>query len=537
LLHFCLLRVALQPKTKGLHVPSIGPSQATSEYVKENQSDPNYYTPCSNDFLLQSHLLAYEDIDVKLKVPNDLCTEIQRIHSDINSAFYGEDHGVGYLGQKGLHDEGITALLTSNLHTCFMNYSIHRGNSMVKKVCIMHQSSIRDENNLNYYIGIMLCYRQENTHLLPLIFFEFTKTSTKTIDGKESQAAIYANHLMRVLWGKYQHSPLALSSSTSTSSSTSSYTHALPQMGIIMSEKEMLLKLYTKTTINKGSNSEDRIAEKNILRCELNAANLERLLYIMYGWVNYCIEQMTSSKDITLKLRSKKESNVIDLGEVIVKSYDYRSISGRKRKIERSPQFYTGRFQNFRYLVKWQDAVEPLDSLIIVQYDKVKGTHMPTCVGHLKNLLTELQCLHNEFCIVHGDIRLSNVIFSTVSNQSDDEIKTTLIDFDFSGLHEDQTYPSRYNLDIGDGSRHADARSGCCLKYEHDVYSAFWIIEKYQTIHGQQFDTTDKKITDIIHDLSQLDEREEIVSKATNEAMDTEESGSPMLEPGARRIV
>ena len=356
------------------------------------------------------------------------------------------------------------------------------------------------------------------------------KTSTKTIDGKEPQAAIFANHLMRVLWGKYQHSPLALSSSTS------SYTHALPQMGIIMSEKEMLLKLYTKTTINKGSNSEDKIAEKNILRCKLNAANLERLLYIMYGWVNYCIEQMTSSKDITFKLRSKKESNVIDLGEVIVKSYDYRSVSGRKMKIERSPQFYNGRFQNFRYLVRWQDAMEPSDSLIIVQYDKVKGTHIPTCVGHLKNLLTELQCLHNE-CIVHGDIRLSNVIFSTVSNQSDDEIKTTLIDFDFSGIHENKTYPSRFNLDIGDGSRHADARSGCYLKYEHDAHSAFWIIEKYQTIHGQQFDTTDKELTDVIRDLSQLDEREKIVSKATNEAMDTKESGSPMLEPGNRRIV
>jgi hypothetical protein len=517
----------LQPKIKGLHVPSIAPSQATSEYVKKNQSDPNYYTPCSNDFLLQSHLLAYEDIDVELKVSNDLCTEIQRIHSDINSAFHGEDHGVGYLGQKGLHEEGITALLTSNLQMCFMNYSIHRGNSMVKQVCIMHQSSIRDENNTNHAIDIMLCYRQD-THLLPLMFFEFTKTSTKTIDGKEPQAAIYANHLMRVLWGKYQHSPLALSSSTSSSSSTFSYTHALPQMGIIMSENEMLLKLYTKTTINKGSDSEDKIAEKNILRCELNAANLERLLYIMYGWVNYCIEQMNSSKDITLKLRSKKESNVIDLGEVIVKSYDYRSISGRKTKIERSPQFYDGRFQNFRYLARWHDAVEPSDSLVIVQYDKVKGTHMPTCVGHLKNLLRELQCLHNE-CIVHGDIRLSNVIFSIVSNQSDDEIKTTLIDFDFSGAHENKTYPSRFNLEIGDGSRHANARSGFCLKYEHDVHSVFWIIEKYQTIHGQQFDTTNKELADVIGDLSQLDEREVIVSKVTSEAMDTVESGSPML--------
>jgi len=121
------------------------------------------------------------------------------------------------------------------------------------------------------------------------------------------------------------------------------------------------------------------------------------------------------------------------------------------------------------------------------------------------------------------------VIFSTVSNQSDDEIKTTLIDFDFSGTHDVQTYPSRFNLDIGDGSRHADARSGCCLKYEHDVHSVFWMIEKYQTIHGQQFDTADKALANVIRDLSQLDEREEIVSKATDEAMDTVESGSPIV--------
>jgi len=60
------------------------------------------------------------------------------------------------------------------------------------------------------------------------------------------------------------------------------------------------------------------------------------------------------------------------------------------------------------------------------------------------------------------------------------------------------------------------------------VHFVFWIIEKCQTIHGQQFDTTDKELADVIRDLSQLDEREEIVSKATNEAMDTVESGSPI---------
>ena len=84
----------------------------------------------------------------------------------------------------------------------------------------------------------------------------------------------------------------------------------------------------------------------------MNAANLERRLYIMYGWVSYCIEQLNSSEDIiTLKLRSKKERDVIDLGEVIVKSYDYRFISGRSGStiIERNPRLHEGRLQNLRY--------------------------------------------------------------------------------------------------------------------------------------------------------------------------------------------
>ena len=144
--------------------------------------------------------------------------------------------------------------------------------------------------------------------------------------------------------------------------------------------------------------------------------------------------------------------------------------------------------------MNWQDAANPLNSLIIVQYDKVKGT------------------------TVHGDIRLSNVIFSTVTNPSD-IIETTLIDFDFSGVHGEQTYPSRFNHDIGDdGSRHKDATSGRVVKCEHDVYSAFWIIEKYQTICGQQVDTTGKELVDVIDHLSQHNERDEIelvVSTAT----------------------
>ena len=167
--------------------------------------------------------------------------------------------------------------------------------------------------------------------------------------------------------------------------------------------------------------------------------------------------------------------------------------------------------------MNWQDAANPLNSLIIVQYDKVKGTHIPTCVGHLKYLLTQLQLLQADL-IVHGDIRLSNVIFSTVTDSSD-IIETTLIDFDFSGVHGEQTYPSRFNHDIGDdGSRHKDATSGRVVKCEHDVYSAFWIINKYQTIGGQQFDTTGKELEDVIRDLSHHDERDEVIELVVSTA-------------------
>jgi len=227
---------------------------------------------------------------------------------------------------------------------------------------------------------------------------------------------------------------------------------------------------------------------------------------------------MNSNEHIKSRLELKKESNVIEFDRVIIKSYDNRSML---RKTTRHPQIYANsKLQNFKYLVNWCNPVNLSDTLQIVQYDKVKGNHTPTRVGHLTNLLKELQELHQQG-IVHGDIRLSNIIFSPKG----DEIETTLIDFDLSGKHDGKIYPTRFNREIEDGVRHEEARSEMKLKYEHDVYAARWIIAKY-AIDGIPFQTTDKELNCLIEELTALKQDDEL-NPASIELFSTKESGSP----------
>jgi len=163
----CHLRVATQSTIKCLHVPSISPSEASSQYVKDHQGDSNYYSPCSNSFLLKIHLLAYEKIELKVLENSSANTLIRRIISDIALAFRGQDHGIGYCGQRNMSELGITSLLATNLQDCFKEYikcqSQDMGQSqgdMVDRVCIMHQGCIRSDISVYCYsIDILLCYR------------------------------------------------------------------------------------------------------------------------------------------------------------------------------------------------------------------------------------------------------------------------------------------------------------------------------------------------------------------------------------------
>ena len=87
----------------------------------------------------------------------------------------------------------------------------------------------------------------------------------------------------------------------------------------------------------------------------------------------------------------------------------------------------------------------------VFSYAYIEGKHYPKNSKQVLYLLLFLKKMHDDGNI-HGDIRCSNVLYC-----DDDEAKSQLIDFDFSGSENIKKYPIGFSNDIEDGKRHKDA--------------------------------------------------------------------------------
>jgi hypothetical protein len=100
--------------------------------------------------------------------------------------------------------------------------------------------------------------------------------------------------------------------------------------------------------------------------------------------------------------------------------YDYRCSPGAvlptAREDRRSPDAYRYSNLGVQSLCSWAGRVD--DSLDIISYRYVEGSHYPKFVGHFISFLEELEGLHDRD-VVHGDIRFGNVVFSGGSCSSD----------------------------------------------------------------------------------------------------------------------
>ena len=127
---------------------------------------------------------------------------------------------------------------------------------------------------------------------------------------------------------------------------------------------------------------------------------------------------------------------------------------------------------NLRYLPQEVDMVHSEDSMEIISYPKIKGNHILTNWNQLLAVVEHVERLHGDD-IVHGDIRLSNIVFA------EDISKSQLIDFDYSGKGNEKFYPDGFNHKIDDGQRHDTAMGGSLLLYEHDLHSLGYILSLY----------------------------------------------------------
>eukprot|EP01039_Chlorochromonas_danica_P003747 gene3747-4096_t len=457
------------PQIEKLYEPSVAPSSVKSEDIKDNQLDDAYYSPCANIFSLIAHRLAYQILP---NVQSDrLMDQIKMTLSDLKVAMVGSDP-LGYCSQKHMKEEGITSLFAANISRCFSEFCRLKGlgKEMEDRVSIMHQSMLNTKAGKGGMdIGLFYRFLQTDkefvhrgsTALFPLLFIEFTKTATMSIDKKLPQAALYANHLFRLM-------------------DFDKFLTWVPLLGIVMSENEMLFRLYSPSVVeNKW-----KIAEVDVMRCAVSTKSIERLLHIMVEWTVQCTQFLCSPtaaspmKNDHLLLR--KHCNVVMLGKKIFKSFDYREISQRSyvhaTHRRDSVHYHKSDLAGMELVVDWTSDSNPQDSLQIISYDLVPGVHYPSIVGHLILVMRKMAQLHSEG-IVHGDLRFSNIVFS---DASDATVASTIIDFDHSGLADEKIYPPRFNPDITDGFRHAGARANEFLRPEHDIAALQWMCAQYR---------------------------------------------------------
>ncbi len=135
----------------------------------------------------------------------------------------------------------------------------------------------------------------------------------------------------------------------------------------------------------------------------------------------------------------------------VYKCFDYRY---------RDPVY----IRNATYYMKCLNAepVVEFENLLVLTYNYIRGSHIAEKSSDFLPILKMLGSLHANQ-VVHGDIRLSNIVFAGA--------QSSLIDFDFSGQHGVKKYPPGFNLEILDGYRHARAKENAFLELEHDLYA------------------------------------------------------------------
>jgi serine/threonine protein kinase len=109
---------------------------------------------------------------------------------------------------------------------------------------------------------------------------------------------------------------------------------------------------------------------------------------------------------------------------------------------------------------------------VIISYPYVSGSSIPTECSDFANIITQLNFMH-ERSFVHGDIRLSNMIFSLHG-------KSTLIDFDFTGIQGQNKYPEGFVEVLADTVRHPEAKGGQLLRTEHDLFSMAAVMQLFK---------------------------------------------------------
>lgn len=212
--------------------------------------------------------------------------------------------------------------------------------------------------------------------------------------------------------------------------------------------------------------------------------------------------------------------------KIVTKVYDYRF---------RKPRFRRRSWESINYIHGCHYIVEEND-IQIIRYPLIEGTHLAQNNQQFAGVFEHLLSVHNDNK-VHGDIRLSNIIFS-----SRDGRESKLIDFDFCGTDGLGTYPGLISFNIADGQRHTDVAGGGIMRKEHDYFALSAILNLF-TPDSAEFQEEWTEIINLVSKGKLEDARKELLAnmyrinlrEELREALGSLGTGSP--EPPKEELV
>ena len=428
---------------------NVSPSCPDLDSILESKRDKRKYSICAHKFVLKVALEFIRNISFD---PSEQCK--MAVTNTIR-----KDDPCGYFAvpdRNNANELHRSARLTHDLSVAYREIKAEGD------VIFMHQSSLlRGSCDISVYMDIDTIEGRKFCH--PSCCIEVGLSTSYTVEKKIAQVTAEANYLLKQM-------PTGIHGM---------WTPVLSVIMIIPGEIRISMCFLSRDREKQG---EPKIAPIKIAQCPLSAESMFALLQALVMFNEMVKEVVTRPAQFGDSIMTPQpNSNVLVLDDTVYKVYDYRD--SKQVTDFRSPNMYftVNALHDPPLLDLLQFEVEDPPCLSIISYKKVSGGHQPSCVGDLLDILQTIGLMANAG-LVHGDIRLANMIFLPVSASSSSSCSCSssvavsagrrgvLIDFDFSGNCGQGTYPCGFNVNIEDGERHKGVCAGGYLQCEHDIY-------------------------------------------------------------------
>lgn len=382
------------------------PSSTAQAEVEARTDDRAFYFSC-NPLFVDAFVAYYKASKVDHGSSKTDAEFFMRIWTDFRSS---NDGSTGYIFQAAIDEPGLTAALMHRLPVPHINrfrfFWMHQSYVLVKKPPPVRSGKV----DLSMYFSS----DADRSGMYPLVLCEVS--CHNDFDQKRRQLfnEAYSTILYQMKDG-----------------------YSWPLMGLIFNNKELEVHIYFKSESGK-------VVDITLFQeQECSVRNWAAVFVMLETWALGLASAVEQQVAIECHERARVCRSL--RGDRVYKIFDYRNrqaVFGLRR---RCPDLYFDSkliAGEVDYLLK-----DEQNGIIVISYPYLEGNHTAKRSKEFRYILKQLSYMHTELHMVHGDIRLMNMIFN-----HDNHKASSLIDYDYCGKAQLDNYAAGI-IDVPDGWR------------------------------------------------------------------------------------